>query len=142
MKNFKKRLKIIKILFTIILFFMLSYSALGEWVVIKNLGHVGFNETNQSYTPFQTVILELNYSTNANNCRYANNETTVSWSAWEACNLQKYWLLTADEGIKTVLYEINHSVGGITNFSDDIILSYEGYGLDITPPEQVIITFF
>ena len=110
-----------------------------ENITIRNIGQIGFNETNQEYTALRTVLLLLNFSTNnAVFCRYKNSGE--SYDNWDTCTGQKYWLLSSGYGLKQVFYQINHTDNNLTEFNDTIYYNYTGAGLDTTAPTPPIIT--
>ncbi|MBR9690384.1 LamG domain-containing protein [Candidatus Woesearchaeota archaeon] len=111
---------------------------LASIFMIKNLGVLGFEETNQEYTSIKTVILENSIYDSANNCRYRNNESSV-WTPWEQCEKERYWLITDNTGLKEIWININYTDDTQENFSDTIYYNYTGAGLDTTPPSTVTI---
>ena len=111
--------------------------AFSDALQIRNMGLIGFNETNQEYTSLRTVILETNYSANAIACRYKNNNS--QWSGWEECTPEKYWLLPDGPGNKIVYLQINYSNSTNTTYNDTIYYNYTGAGLDTSSPGTVMI---
>ncbi len=111
---------------------------MGENINIRNLGHIGFEQTNHEYTALRTVILNLNYSkVFSTYCRYKNEGE--SYTPWQTCVKTKYWLLSEGDGLKTVFYQVNHTYGDVRTYNDTIYLNYTGAGLDTTPPSYVVI---
>jgi len=116
------------------------------YVTIRNLGTTGIEDTNQEYTSTRSVMLELNYSVNAVNCRYTNypNNSELppasyyGWTLGEACVGNRVWLLSEGVGTKTVYYQINFSDRNST-FNDTIYFNYTGGGLDATPPTAPVV---
>lgn len=127
----------ILIVFTLLL--ILSVFSFGESFEIRNIGQLGFNDSNQEFTPIKVVNLHSTLDDNATKCRY--NETNVAWTNFENCKQDKYWVLSDGEGLKTVNAQINHTNGSIYNYSDTIMFNHTGFGLDLTPPTNVNITY-
>ncbi len=113
------------------------------YILIKNIGTTGIEITNHEYTSLRSVILELNYSDYAEDCRYGNgnlDEEPTIWTPWESCIGNRVWLLTESSGEKFVYYQINYSnPGRVPTFNDSIIYNYTGVGLDETDPFPPII---
>jgi len=132
----KRGLSRILVLFVLILFFVILKNVEAaetyENITIKNLGHIGFDETNQEYTSIRAVVLLLNYSTTATYCRYNNSDE--NFTEWEQCNDQKFWFLSPGVGLKQVFYQINHTDNSIATYNDTIYYNYTGAGLDTTAP--------
>ncbi len=104
-----------------------------EGIIINNIGQIGFDDTNQEYTALRTVVLLLGFdNTTAEYCRYKNSDG--SYTNWEDCVDQKYWLLSSSQGLKQVFYQINRTDDSIGIFNDTIYLNYTGAGLDTTAP--------
>ncbi|BDH60586.1 hypothetical protein MTP04_07160 [Lysinibacillus sp. PLM2] len=57
--------------------------------------------------------------------RFSQDEAT--WSSWEAFNTSKSYMLSADDGTKTVYMQLQDEAGNIVSYSDTI-------ELDTTPP--------
>ncbi|MBN1503338.1 hypothetical protein JW930_07400, partial [Candidatus Woesearchaeota archaeon] len=120
--------------------------ASADYVYITNIGVPGIGETNQNYTALRTVILNLEFMGSAINCRYINHDNNtdkpldsdLNWSYPEPCVSLKYWLLSENDGNKTVYYQINYS-GTLNTFNDSIYYYHNGTGLDITPPSAPLI---
>jgi hypothetical protein len=116
-------------------------------ITIRNLGTTGVEESNQEYTSSRNVMLVLNFTENAEKCRYSNAESILTsptdeyggWTPWETCVQQRIWLL-ADTGpdLKVVYYQLNFTNRNAT-FNDSIFYNFTGAGLDITPPSDPIV---
>ncbi len=103
-------------------------------MTINNIGETGFQQINPEYTAVRSVILSLNYSDNVNvtMCRF--RESTTAWSSLEPCRNSREFLLTEDNGLKTVFAELFDSAGNSVVINDTIYLNKSGVGLDVTPP--------
>jgi hypothetical protein len=80
------------------------------------------NEDNE-YTSSESVYLTLEYNDAVSlvkECRYSNED--MVWSEWEACSTSKSWMLTSEDGEKTVYYEVKDNAGNIASDSDTITL--------------------
>jgi len=113
------------------------------YIRIRNFGTTGIEQSNQDYTSTRSVLLELNYSDNAESCRYGNgnlSDLPDIWTPWEPCIGNRVWLLTENAGQKYVFYEINYSQPDRKIiFNDSIFYNFTGAGLDETPPNPPII---
>ena len=117
------------------------------YILIRNLGTTGIEQSNQEFTSMITVYLQLNYSENASECRYANNddpytkpaEDSSSWTEWEPCVISRLWQLTSGSGNKTVYYQINFTHFKNSTLNDSIYYNHTGSGLDTTNPNAATI---
>ena len=115
-------------------------------ITVQNLGTTGLENTNQEYTSFKTVFLNLEFSANALKCRYINYNNPTSppsnssrdWSVWQPCVSSLLWELSENSGIKTVYFQVNYSTF-LSTSNDSINYNYSGYGLDLTPPSPPFI---
>lgn len=128
-----------QLLIIIIIILISSFFSYAETFEIRNIGNLGFNDTNQEYTPIRVVSLHITIDLTATKCRY--NESNVAWTNFENCKENKYWVLSSDEGLKIVNVQINHTNGSIFNYTDTITFDHTGFGLDLTPPSKVNITY-
>jgi nitrous oxidase accessory protein NosD len=97
-------------------------------------GVFGYNTTNTSVTHSRTVTLNLSYSDNyqISTCAYSNNNLT--YTEYESCSQTKSWILTANNGLKTVYYRMKDSAGNVNTTSATITLDSTGQGSDATAP--------
>ncbi len=109
----------------------------NESMNIENIGITGFENISANYTNSREVMVKVNYSFNANNCRLKNENLT--WSNWDTCQPAMHWFLSEGDGLKTVYMEINHTANIITNFSDTIILESNASHLDLTAPSNFTV---
>ena len=117
-------------------------------LTINNIGETGFLNINQEYTSKKLVILLLNYSNGADICRAINHDddasfpsnSSLKWSPWESCFVEKFWELSSDFGLKTIYMQINYTNGDSYITNDSIYYNGTGAGLDITNPSSVIIS--
>ena len=132
----KRCLKEIGLIIVLILITPLANSLSIE---IKNLGQLGFGSTNPEYTSLRTVALEINYTQNAS-CRFSN-DNIITWSQFELCTSQKYWLLSegASPNPKTVFMQMNLTNTSIYFLNDTIYYNFTGAGLDTSPPTNATI---
>ncbi len=119
------------------------------YIYIRSLGVTGIEDANENYTSIRSVFLDLNYSTNAEECRYLNynsgkNKPTDSdsgWTEWEPCVKTRVWILSENPGIKYVYYQINYSdPEQLSLFNDSIYYNYTGAGLDQTKASAATIS--
>jgi len=116
------------------------------YILIRNLGTTGIEQTNQEFTSITTVYLNLNFTDNATRCRYANYDDDSQrpeaefggWTPWEPCVTSRIWRLTDSPGQKIVYYNIEFDDHNAT-YNDSIYYNYTGAGLDTTPPSAPII---
>jgi hypothetical protein len=107
---------------------------------ISNLGVTGIERSNPEYTSVRTVILNLNYSTGASECRYINYdsgnppEDHINWTNWEVCVNSRTWILSEGLGLKRVFYNVNYTGNCNLTSNDTIYYIYTGAGLDTSPP--------
>ncbi|MFH1859710.1 MAG: Ig-like domain-containing protein [bacterium] len=76
------------------------------------------------YTNTRVVSLSLEYSDDAtgiDKVRYSN-EPTFTGQAWEMANVVRQWELSANDGIKTVYYQVRDNAGNVYGTSDTIVL--------------------
>jgi len=108
-------------------------------ISISNLGVVGFEQINPEFTAQRAVILNLTYNDTiaVDKCRYRNENLT--WTEWESCSATKSWLLTEEDGLKTVYYQVRDLAGNNIIVNDTIYLNKTGVGLDITPPSAPVV---
>ncbi|MEJ2248623.1 MAG: right-handed parallel beta-helix repeat-containing protein [Candidatus Lokiarchaeota archaeon] len=98
---------------------------------LNPLGSIVIN-SDDLWTTSINVILTLTYNddnSGIDSVRYSNDG--ISWSSWESASPTKAWTLTANNGLKTVFYEIRDKAGCISQFSDII-------GLDTIDPSGSI----
>jgi hypothetical protein len=98
-------------------------------------------DPNNIYTNKPNVTLQLtginDGGSGVSEVRFSNNDQ-AHYSAWEPCNSGTFpknnWLLTGNDGPKTVYAQLKDKVGNITTLSDTITL-------DTTPPQngQILI---
>ena len=111
------------------------------FIIIRNLGITGVENSNQEFTSTRSVMLDLNFTSDTRGCTYTNYHTTTEqpaadyngWTPMEACVTNRLWLLSEGTGVKTVFYKINFS-DRQSVFNDTINYNYTGQGLDLTPP--------
>ncbi|MBN1502982.1 LamG domain-containing protein [Candidatus Woesearchaeota archaeon] len=124
MRNFK-----ICILLMLFGLFLVFHNVIADSICILNIGQPGFGQTNPDYTSIRTVILNLSFNENASECRYINYDNAgiapqndnENWTSWESCIEQKYWLLSPNDGSKTVYYQVNSSSTSGYSFDDYIL---------------------
>jgi len=107
-------------------------------ISIVPLGQPGFTLVGNEYTSIRVVLLELNYSDtyDVKDCRYGNE---FNYSNWESCTGTKSWLLSNENGNRTVGYQVRDYAGNIIEKNDSIYLNKTGVGLDVTPPSIPIV---
>ncbi len=91
-------------------------------------GSIAINEGAAYATTF-TVTLTLSsedFTSGVAQMRFSHDE--ITWSDWEACSPTRIWLLTTNDGTKTVYYQIKDSAGLISPTYSDMII------LDTVPP--------
>ncbi|MBI3051823.1 hypothetical protein HYY74_05195 [Candidatus Woesearchaeota archaeon] len=109
-------------------------------VTIRSLGTVGIGNATSEYTGTRAVMLLLGFndSVGIHDCRYANED--LVFTPFEPCSGQKGWMLTEDDGNKTVIYEVRDYADNINRTNDTILLNKTGAGIDATPPLAPTIT--
>jgi len=116
------------------------------YIVIRNLGTTGLEQTNQEYTSSQSVYLEINFTDDVQNCKYTNypNNSELpaegydGWTPAEPCITSKIWLLSNGTGLKYVFLNLNYTDRNST-FNDSIYFNYTGAGLDTTGPTLPVV---
>jgi hypothetical protein len=98
-------------------------------------GSVAINE-GTAYTATTAVTLTLPSEDEASGVaemRFSHDETT--WTPWEAYSTTKTWVLTANDGTKTVYCQIKDNAGLISStYSDTIVLDTALPAVSITGP--------
>ncbi|MFH1133793.1 MAG: choice-of-anchor X domain-containing protein [Nanoarchaeota archaeon] len=107
------------------------------FIVIEPISQPGWENASGEYTGSATVILNTTYndSNGVEACRYYE----VAWTDWESCVQQRAWVLTEEDGLKTILYQVKDHAGNINQSNDTIYLNKTGSGLDITAPSAPVI---
>ncbi|MBI2575386.1 hypothetical protein HYV82_05885, partial [Candidatus Woesearchaeota archaeon] len=107
---------------------------------IQGLGTTGLSNVSTEYTTSRNIILSLLYndSEGIDLCRYANED--LVFTLFEPCEAAKAWILSANDGNKTVLYEVRDHAGNVNRTNDTIALNTTGAGLDQTPPSAPTVT--
>jgi hypothetical protein len=114
-------------------------------IIIRNLGTTGIENSNEEFTSTKNVMLTLDYSNDADSCRYINTDTesvppydNTNWTLPEPCVSNRIWSLSNGTGLKYIFYQINFSDRNST-FNDSITYNFSGVGLDNTLPTAPII---
>ena len=104
-------------------------------IVINNIGETGFQEINPEYTASRMVSLNVSYSDvyGIDSCRYG--EGNISHVSWQGCQNQASFLLSEEDGMKTIVLQVRDVAGNTHFFNDTIFLNKTGVGLDVTPPK-------
>ncbi|MFH1408802.1 MAG: fibronectin type III domain-containing protein [Nanoarchaeota archaeon] len=101
-------------------------------IQILPISQPGWENQSSEYTGSTTVILNTTYAdlNSIDKCRYYE----TAWTDWENCIPQRTFIISEDDGLKTVIYQVRDTAGNINETNDTITLSKSGAGLDITPP--------
>ncbi|MFH1668945.1 MAG: hypothetical protein ABIA62_03380 [Candidatus Woesearchaeota archaeon] len=90
-------------------------------------------------TGSRNVFLNISYSSSdgIDICRFANDDyLDLASMSWEECTTVKAWLLSGDEGNKTVYFEVRDINGHAAIFNDSIMFRFIQ---DFTPPTAPIV---
>jgi len=135
-----------------IFLFLFSFSFVSGFnVTINNYGLRDFEESNQSYTPYYSVVLLIDDYLADSNCRFCNDNSSVknfcnlelSWSNWQKCDDVIFWELedftgngSAEEKFVFAQYDSDDDLNFDEEVYATIFYDYTGRGLDVTPPNK------
>ncbi|RMF55005.1 fibronectin type III domain-containing protein [Candidatus Woesearchaeota archaeon] len=106
----------------------------AESLAIESTGYPGIPDANPEYTASRVVYIILDFNASSTVCSCGN----LGWDfdPWQSClNYDNdLWMLSEEDGNKTVVCRINHTDSVVTEFNDSIYYNHTGAGLDTTPP--------